>query len=55
MSKNTALVIYVLAMIVIVVGADLIFFRHRFLARLVANIIIVFLFVVFYFRFMNNP
>jgi len=48
-------VIYVLIMVAIVVAVDLLFFRHRFGARLIANIVIVFMFVVFYFAFFRNP
>lgn len=47
MSKPLSL-LYVAAMIAIVVGVDIAFFRHRFGERLVANIAIVALFAAFY-------
>jgi len=45
--------LYVLAMIVVVVGADVLFFRSGdwFWERLAANVGIVLLFGAFYFRF----
>ena len=45
--------LYVLAMIAVVVGVDLLFFRHQFWARLAVNIGIVLVFVAFYFRFLK--
>lgn len=55
MSKQLVNVIYVVAMIAIIVGVDVAFFRFRFWERLAANIGIVLLFVAFYFRFFRNP
>ena len=46
--------IYVLAMVATVVAVDLIFFRHRFRARLIANVTIVSVFVVVYFIFLKR-
>lgn len=43
--------LYVVAMIVTIVGVDLLFFRDRFWERLAVNIGIVLVFVAFYFRF----
>ncbi len=39
---------YVLAMVVVIVGVDVVFFRHYFVGRLIANIGIVLVFVSFY-------
>ena len=47
--------LYVVVMIAVVVGVDLLFFRNRFWERLAANIGIVLVFVAFYFRFLENP
>ena len=47
-------VLYVLALVVVVVGVDLLFFRHRFLERLLANIGIVLVFAAFYLRFLKR-
>ena len=46
---------YVLAMIAVIVGVDILFFRHQFWARLVVNIGIVLVFGAFYFRFLKRP
>ena len=45
-------VLYGFAMVAIVVGVDLLFFRHQFWERLAANVGIVLLFGAFYFRFL---
>jgi hypothetical protein len=46
-------VIYVLALICVVVGVDILFFRHHFWARLIANFGIVMAFAAFNLRFHN--
>jgi hypothetical protein len=48
-------VLYVVGMIVVVVGVDVLFFRHQFWARLIANIGIVLVFGAFYWRFLKRP
>jgi len=55
MGKNAASVIYALVMIAVVVGVDILFFRHRFTARLMANVGIVLIFGAFYLRFLKRP
>ncbi len=50
-----AIVLYVLALIVVVVGVDVLFFRHQFWPRLAANVGIVLVFGAFYFRFVKRP
>lgn len=55
MGKQVASVLYVLAMIAIIVGADVLFFRHDFWARLAANVGIVLVFGAFYVRFLKRP
>ena len=47
--------LYVLAMVGIVVGVDVLFFRHDFWERLIANIGIVLVFAAFYWRFLRRP
>ena len=49
-------VLYALAMIAVVVGVDLLFFRDKtwFWERLAANVGIVLLFGAFYFRFRGS-
>jgi len=53
MTKQTLLLLYVLLMIIVIVGIDLLFFKDRFLARLIVNIGIVLVFAAFYLRFLK--
>jgi uncharacterized membrane protein len=48
------IVIYVLAMVATVVIVDILFFRHRFWERLIANIGVVLVYVAFYLAFLKN-
>ena len=48
-------VLYVLAMVGVIVGLDILFFRNHFLARLLVNVGIVLVFVAFYLRFLKHP
>lgn len=48
-------VLYIVAMIVLIVGVDVAFFRDRFWERLFANVGIVLVFVAFYMRFLRHP
>ena len=41
----------VIAMVVVVVAVDILFFRHHFWERLAANVGIVLVFLAFYLRF----
>ncbi len=54
MGKHTSLVLYVLALVGVVVGVDVLFFRHRFLERLMVNVGIILVFAAFYLRFMKR-
>ena len=49
------MVFYVVVLIAAVVSVDLLFFRNRFLERLIANIGIVLVFAAFYLRFLKKP
>ena len=49
------LVLYVLAMVAVVVGVDILFFRDHFWKRLAANVGIVLVFGAFYLRFLKRP
>jgi hypothetical protein len=51
--RQAAIALYVLALVAVVVGADVVFFRHQFWARLIANVGIVLVFGAFYLRFRN--
>ncbi|WP_181176582.1 hypothetical protein [Mesorhizobium sp. B2-3-5] len=46
--SRTAIALYVVAMVVVIVGADFLFLRGRFWERLAVNIAIVCVFGVFY-------
>lgn len=55
MGRQGAVVLYVLALVAVVVGADLLFFRHHLWERLAVNVGIVLVFAAFYFRFLKRP
>jgi hypothetical protein len=55
MGRQTVLLLYVLALIAVVVGVDVLFFRHQFWPRLAVNVGIVLVFGAFYFRFLKRP
>ena len=55
MSRQAAGVLYVAAMVAVIVGVDIMFFRNRFWERLMVNIGIVLVFAAFYFRFLSRP
>ena len=54
MGRQAAVALYVLTMIAVVVGVDILFFRHNLWARLAVNVGIVLVFVAFYFRFLKR-
>ena len=51
MRRQVAVSLYVLALVAVVVGVDVLFFRHQFWARLIANVGIVLVSAAFYLRF----
>jgi protein-S-isoprenylcysteine O-methyltransferase Ste14 len=55
MGRQAALALYVVALIVVVVGVDILFFRNHVWPRLMVNIGIVLVFGAFYFRFLKRP
>jgi type IV secretory pathway VirB2 component (pilin) len=55
MGRPVAVALYVVAMVGVIVGVDLAFFRNRFWERLTVNIGIVLVFAAFYFRFLRRP
>jgi hypothetical protein len=55
MGRQAAVVLYVLAMVAVVVGVDILFFRNHFWPRLIVNVGIVLVFLAFYFRFLKRP
>lgn len=54
MERPAAAALYVVAMIGVVVGVDVMFFRGHFWERLAANVGIVLVFAAFYFRFLRH-
>ncbi len=55
MGRQAAVVLYVLALVAVVVGVDVLFFRNHFWRRLIANVGIVLVFAGFYLRFLKRP
>jgi hypothetical protein len=57
MGRQVANALYVVAMAVVIVGVDFVFFRNRFRfwERLTVNIGIVLVFAAFYLRFLRRP
>jgi hypothetical protein len=55
MTRNIAIVLYVVVLIAVIVSVDLLFFRNHVWARLLSNIGIVLLFAAFYLRFLKKP
>lgn len=54
MEKNVTLVIFILLMVAVVVSVDVLFFRHQFRERLMANVGIVLIFLAFYLRLLQR-
>jgi hypothetical protein len=55
MGRQAGVVLYVLALVAVVVGVDVLFFSHQFWQRLMANVGIVLVFGAFYLRFLKRP
>jgi hypothetical protein len=55
MGRRAAVVLYVLALVAVVVGVDVLFFRNRFWERLMVNVGIVLVFAALYLRFLKRP
>lgn len=54
MSKNATVIPYIFLMVAIIVAVDVVFFRHQFWPRLIANIVIVLVFASVYFLFLRH-
>jgi type IV secretory pathway VirB2 component (pilin) len=54
MEKPLGAVLYVLAMVVVIVGVDVLFFKNRFWERLLVNVGIVLVFGAFYLTFVKR-
>lgn len=55
MGKQATTVLYVLGLVAVVVGVDVLFFKSHFWERLAVNVGIVLVFIAFYFRFLKRP
>ena len=55
MGRQAAIVLYVLALIAVVVGVDILFFRNHFWERLIVNVGIALVFAAFFWRFLKRP
>lgn len=51
MGRHAAVALYVLTLVAVVVGMDVLFFRHHSWERLIANVGIVLVFTAFALRF----
>jgi preprotein translocase subunit SecE len=54
MSRNIAVLLYVVTMVALIVGVDFLFLRDRFWWRLATNIGIVFVFAAFYLLYLRR-
>lgn len=54
MGRQAAVALYVVAMIALIIGLDILFFKNRFWERLIVNIGVVLVFAGFYFRFLKS-
>ena len=54
MGRQVAGVLYALAMVAVIVGVDVAFFRNRLWERLMVNVGIVLVFAAFYLRFFRR-
>jgi uncharacterized membrane protein len=55
MPRSPSVVLFVVLLVVVVVGVDVLFFRHHIWERLIVNIGIVLVAAAFYLRFLNKP
>jgi len=55
MGSKAAVALYVGAMVVAIVGVDILVFRGRLWERLISNVGIVLVFAAFYLRFLKRP
>ena len=55
MGRRAAVVLYVLTLVAVVVGVDVLFFRNHFWERLIVNVGIVLVFAALYLRFLKRP
>lgn len=54
MPRNLPVTLYLVVLIAVVVGVDVLFFKDRFWERLMVNVGIVLVFAAFYLRFLRH-
>ena len=54
MNRSVVLVLYAVAMVIVIVSADVLFFRHYSRERLIANLLIVAAFSLVYYLFLQQ-
>jgi hypothetical protein len=55
MTRTLSVALYVAALVIVIVGIDVLFFRNRLWERLMVNIGVVLVFAAFYLRFLKPP
>jgi hypothetical protein len=55
MTRQISALLFVVVLIAVVVGVDVLFFRNRFWERLMVNVGMVLVLAAFYLRFLRNP
>jgi hypothetical protein len=55
MRRQAAVALYVLVLVAVVVGVDVLFFKHEFWERLIVNVGMVLVFGAVYLRFLKRP
>jgi hypothetical protein len=55
MTRQISALLFVVVLIAVVVGVDVLFFRNRFWERLMVNVGMVLVLAAFYLRFSRNP
>jgi hypothetical protein len=55
MGRPSIILAYVLPMVAVIVGVDVLFFKHHLWLRLMANVGVVLIFAAFYLRFVKHP
>ena len=54
MGRPAVIALYVVLLVAVVIGVDVLFFRNQFWPRLMVNVGIVLVFAAFYFRFLKG-
>jgi len=52
---HVVVAVFIVLMVVVVIGVDILFFRNFFWGRLAMNVGIVLIFIAFYLRFLKHP